>query len=144
MKIPFLRLHPDAVLPVPATPGSAGADLCARLDADVTVAPGETYVVTNGFAAAVPEGYAGLVFARSGLASKNGLAPANKVGVVDSDYRGEWRVPMHNHSGEPQTIRNGQRIAQVVIVPAFAPEFYETDSLDETERGSGGLGSTGS
>jgi len=142
-KIPFVRIYPDAVMPRRATDGSAGADLYARLENSIEIMPGETVVIGLGFTAAVPQGYVGLVFARSGLATKRGVAPANKVGVVDSDYRGEWMIPLHNHGKEPQTIANGERVAQVVIVPYLTPEFAEADTLDDTARGAGGFGSTG-
>ena len=92
---------------------------------------------------AIPEGWAGLIFARSGLASKRDLAPANKVGVVDADYRGEWWIPLHNHGDQPRTVEPGERIAQLVIVPCMTASFFEVDSLDETARGAGGFGSTG-
>jgi len=142
-KIKFVKISPNAAAPRPAPDGSAGADLCAALDTPLTLKPGETAVIGLGFTAAVPKGYVGLVFARSGMATKRGIAPANKVGVVDSDYRGEWKVPLHNHGSEPQTIQNGERIAQVVIVPYLTPEFAEADTLDDTARGTGGFGSTG-
>ena len=100
-------------------------------------------MIHTGLAAEIPEGYAGLVFARSGLASKRGLAPANKVGVVDSDYRGEWMVALHNHSGEPQIVEPGERIAQMVIVPYLTARFEEVGELSDTVRGTGGFGSTG-
>ncbi|MDR0838028.1 MAG: dUTP diphosphatase [Oscillospiraceae bacterium] len=135
--------RPGAKIPTYGTPGSAAADLYACLEAPVTLAPGETAVITLGFAAAVPEGYVGLVFARSGLATKSDLAPANKVGVVDSDYRGEWMVPMHNHGAVPRTIEHGLRIAQVAVVPVARVDFEETEELDGTSRGDGGFGSTG-
>ena len=109
----------------------------------VTIAPGETYLVHTGISVAVPEGYAGLIYARSGLATKKGLAPANKVGVIDADYRGEIMVALHNHSAQPAEIDNGERIAQMVITPFLTAEFVERDELDETERGTGGFGSTG-
>ena len=142
-KINVKKLRPDARLPVYGTEFSAGADLCACLDAPVTLQPGETKLISIGIAMELPEGYAGLVYARSGLASKRGLAPANKVGVVDSDYRGEFFVPLHNHGSVPQTVEPGERIAQMIITPYLTASFVETDALSDTVRGEGGLGSTG-
>jgi dUTP pyrophosphatase len=144
MNIKVKKLNPNAVLPRYQTPGSAGADLSACIDAPVTLAPGETAVIGTGFAAEIPDGYVGLVFARSGMATKRGIAPANKVGVVDSDYRGEFLVPLHNHGAQPDTIQPGERIAQLVIVPVLQANFTETDELDDTIRGGGGFGSTNS
>lgn len=138
------KLCENAVLPKYGTEFAAGADLYACMDAEaVTLAPGETKLIRTGIALEIPAGYAGFVFARSGLASKRGLAPANKVGVIDSDYRGELMVALHNHSGDPQSVENGERIAQLVILPYLAVDFIESDTLDDTERGAGGFGSTG-
>ncbi len=138
------RLHPAALLPIYATTGAAGADLCALPDGDsVTIEPGKTVFVHTGIAVAIPEGYVGLVCARSGMACKRDLAPANKVGVIDSDYRGEIMVALHNHGKSTQTIQPGDRIAQLLILPVPAIDFLETDSLDDTTRGTGGFGSTG-
>lgn len=138
------KLCENAVLPKYGTEFAAGADLYACMDAEaVTLAPGETKLIRTGIALEIPAGYAGFVFARSGLASKRGLAPANKVGVIDSDYRGELMVALHNHSGDPQSVENGERIAQMVILPYLAVDFIESDTLDDTERGAGGFGSTG-
>ena len=138
------KLCENAVLPKYGTEFAAGADLYACMDAEaVTLAPGETKLIRTGIALEIPAGYAGFVFARSGLASKRGLAPANKVGVIDSDYRGELMVALHNHSGIPQSVENGERIAQLVILPYLAVDFIESDTLDDTERGAGGFGSTG-
>lgn len=138
------KLCENAVLPKYGTEFAAGADLYACTDAEaVTLAPGETKLIRTGIALEIPAGYAGFVFARSGLASKRGLAPANKVGVIDSDYRGELMVALHNHSGIPQSVENGERIAQLVILPYLAVDFIESDTLDDTERGAGGFGSTG-
>lgn len=137
------KTRPGARLPEYATEGSAGADLYACADAPVEIKPGETVKIGLGFAAAVPEGYAGLVFARSGLAAGRDLAPANKVGVVDPDYRGEWLVPLRNHGGEPRTVGPGERVAQLLLVPVSRAEFVETEELGETGRGAGGFGSTG-
>ena len=137
------KLDPAAILPSYGSEYAAGADLYALLPEAATIAPGETLMIHTGLAAEIPEGYAGLVFARSGLASKRGLAPANKVGVVDSDYRGEWMVALHNHSGEPQVVEPGGRIAQMVIVPYLTARFEEVGELSDTVRGTGGFGSTG-
>ena len=137
------KLYENAKLPVYGTEFSAGADLCACLDAPVTLQPGETRLISIGIAVEIPVGYAGLVYARSGLASKRGLAPANKVGVVDSDYRGEFFVPLHNHSTVPQTIEPGDRIAQMILTPYLTASFVEADTLSDTVRGEGGFGSTG-
>ena len=138
------RLDPAAILPTYATAGSAGADLYALPVGDpVVVNPGETAFLRTGLAAAIPAGYVGLIFARSGLACKRGLAPANKVGVIDSDYRGEWMIALHNHGDTPQIVNPGDRIAQFVLVPVLTPLVAEVDSLDETARGEGGFGSTG-
>ena len=143
MNIKVKKLHPNAKMPFYGTEFSAGADLCACLDEPVTLQPNETRMISIGIAVELPVGYAGLIFARSGLASKRDLAPANKVGVVDCDYRGEWFVPMHNHGLEPQTIEPGERIAQLVITPYLTAKFVENENLSETVRGSGGFGSTG-
>lgn len=137
------KLNPRARLPVYGSEFAAGADLCACLDAPVTIHPGETVMIHTGLAMEIPQGYAGLVYARSGLASKRGLAPANKVGVVDADYRGELMVALHNHGSQPQTVEDGERIAQMVITPFLTAQFFETDALSETVRGTGGFGSTG-
>lgn len=143
MHVPFKRLDPRAVIPTYGSDSAAGADLYALIDGELTVAPGETVMVHTGLAVAIPDGYAGLVYARSGLASKRGLAPANKVGVIDADYRGEIMVALHNHAALPQTIADRERIAQLVIAPIVQATFDEVGSLDETERGAGGFGSTG-
>lgn len=137
------KLHPNAKLPVYGTEFSAGADLHACLDAPVTLQPNETRLISIGIAMEIPVGYAGLVYARSGLASKRGLAPANKVGVVDCDYRGEFFVPLRNHSDVPQTIEPGERIAQMILTPYLTANFVEADNLSDTVRGEGGFGSTG-
>ena len=142
-KINVKKLRPDARLPVYGTEFSAGADLCACLDAPVTLQPGETKLISIGIAMEIPAGYAGLVFARSGLASKRHLAPANKVGVIDPDYRGEFFVPLHNHGPVPQTVEPGERIAQMILTPYLTANFIEADTLSDTVRGEGGFGSTG-
>ena len=142
-KINVKKLRPDARLPVYGTEFSAGADLCACLDAPVTLQPGETKLISIGIAMEIPAGYAGLVFARSGLASNRHLAPANKVGVIDPDYRGEFFVPLHNHGPVAQTVEPGERIAQMVLTPFLTAQFVETETLSDTVRGAGGFGSTG-
>ncbi len=136
-------LREGATLPAYASLQAAGADLCACLPEAVTIAPGKTVLIPTGLSMALPEGFAGLIYARSGLASKRGLAPANKVGVIDADYRGEILVALYNHSQEPQHIEPGERIAQLVIAACPQVEFRQVSSLSETQRGSGGFGSTG-
>ena len=137
------KLHPNAVLPTYGSAEAAGADLYACLEEAVTIQPGEVYWVPTGIALEVPKGCAGLVYARSSLGAKRGLAPANKVGVVDSDYRGEVKVVLLNHSKEPQTLQPGERVAQFVITPVLQPDYVEVDDLSDTDRGAGGFGSTG-
>ena len=137
------KLRENAILPTYGSTEAAGADLYACLDAPLLIRPGESVFVPTGIAMEVPKGYAGLIYARSGLACKRGLAPANKVGVVDSDYRGEFMVVLHNHGGTDQTIAHGERIAQLVITPVFTPGFIQVDELTDTERAGGGFGSTG-
>ena len=137
------KLSSNARLPVYGTAFSAGADLCACLDEPVTLQPGETRLISIGISMEIPTGYAGLVVARSGLATKRNLAPANKVGVIDSDYRGEFFVPLHNHGATPQTIEHGERIAQMILTPYLTAKFVEAETLSQTVRGEGGFGSTG-
>ncbi len=144
MTLHFQKLHEGAVLPVRATRESAGADLCACLDAPVVIAPGETAMIPLGLKCQPdPAEMALLIFPRSGLASKHGITLANAVGVVDTDYRGEWHVPLHNISQEPFTVEHGMRVAQLVCVPVYFPEIVETLTVDTTERGEGGFGSSG-
>ncbi len=143
MNIKVKKLKPDATVPTMGSKFAAGADLYSAEDADVIIEPGETKFIDTGLAMEIPEGYVGLVYARSGLACKRGLAPANKVGVVDSDYRGEIKVALHNHGKEAQTVEKGERIAQMVIAPYLSVNYEEADELSETERGEGGFGSTG-
>ena len=138
------KLKVNAKLPTYGSAEAAGADLYACLDQPVTVAPGEAAWVPTGIALEVPKGCAGLIYARSGLACKQGLAPANKVGVVDSDYRGEVTVVLYNHSAVPQTVDPGQRIAQLVITPVLTPAYLEVSELSSSDRGAGGFGSSGS
>ena len=142
-QIRIKKLREDAVVPTYGSPYAAGADLYACLEEEQVVSPGQTVMIHTGIAMEIPECYAGLIFARSGLASKRGLAPANKVGVVDSDYRGEFMIALHNHSDVPQTVLPGERIAQMVITPVLTAEFLQVEELEETQRGSGGFGSTG-
>jgi dUTP pyrophosphatase len=142
-KVEIKKLDERAIIPTYGTEFSAGADIYALLDEPLTISPGETKFIHTGLAIAIPEGLVGLNFARSGMASKRGLAPANKVGVIDSDYRGEVMVALHNHGTEPQTIEHGDRVAQMVFVPYYTAEFVLCDELSETLRGEGGFGSTG-
>ena len=137
------KLDERAVLPTYGSEYAAGADLYALCDEEIVIAPAETKLIRTGLSMEIPEGYAGLIYARSGLASKRGLAPANKVGVVDADYRGEVMVALHNHSGVEQKISAGERIAQLVVAPFLKAEFEEADELSDTVRGAGGFGSTG-
>ena len=143
LTLKFRKLDERAVVPSYATEFSAGADLYALCDGDIQIRSGETVLVHTGIAVEIPEGYAGYVFARSGLASKKGLAPANKVGVIDSDYRGEIMVALHNHSDETCNISNKDRIAQIVFMPYAYAVFSQTEDLSDTVRGDGGFGSTG-
>ena len=136
-------LRAGAKLPTYGSPEAAGADLYACLEEGVTIAPGETAFIPTGIALEVPKQCAGLIYARSGLACKRGLAPANKVGVVDSDYRGEICVVLHNHGAAAQTVENGDRVAQLVITPVLQPVYEEAPELDDTLRSEGGFGSTG-
>lgn len=137
------KLNENAVIPTYGTEYSAGADLYACTEEDIIINPGETKLIKTGIAIEIPVGYAGFIYARSGLASKKGLAPANKVGVIDADYRGEVMVALYNQSNEPQVIAAKERIAQLVIAPFLKVEFEEVDELTETVRGAGGFGSTG-
>ena len=137
------KLKENATIPTYGSEYAAGADLYACVDENVTIKPHETKMIPTGLAMEIPVGYAGLIYARSGLASKKGLAPANKVGVVDSDYRGEVMVALHNHSNEEKTIEPNERVAQLVVAPFLKVDFNEVDELNETDRGEGGFGSTG-
>ncbi len=143
MQVRIKKLDERAKLPTYGTEFSAGADVYNMEGNDVVIPPHETVMVKLGFAIEIPEGYAGLIFARSGLASKRGLAPANKVGVVDADYRGECMVALHNHSENSARVEGGERIAQLCIVPFLKAEFSFADELSDTVRGGGGFGSTG-
>lgn len=143
MTINFVKLNKNAIVPAYGTPFAAGADIYALPDGDIEINAGQTVLIHTGIALQIPEGYAGFIFARSGIATKRGLAPANKVGVIDSDYRGEIMVSLHNHSDKPQIIASGERVAQIVIMPYLKAEFYESEALDTTGRAAGGFGSTG-
>ena len=137
------KLTEFAVLPTYGSEFSAGADLYAAIESDIQLAPGETVAIPTGLSLEIPEGYAGLIYARSSLGTKRGLAPANKVGVIDSDYRGEVKVMLFNHSNAVQTVEAKERIAQLIITPFLKAEFNEADTLSDTARGTGGFGSTG-
>ncbi len=141
MKIAIKRLSNDAILPVYASAEAAGADLYAT--ETLVIPAGEKALVHTGVAIAIPAGYAGFIYARSGLATKRDLAPANKVGVIDSDYRGELMVSLRNYGKETQTVEKGERVAQLVIAPVVQADFSLADELDDTQRGEGGFGSTG-
>lgn len=142
MKVNIKKLTDTAKMPTYGSEFSAGADLYSDED-EFVIMPGETHLVHTGLSIEIPEGYGGFIYARSGLATKKGLAPANKVGVIDADYRGEVRVSLFNHSSVPQTVEAGERVAQLVIAPFLKADFVEADELSETVRGEGGFGSTG-
>lgn len=142
-KVAVKLLKKGAKIPTYGSQWAGGADLYACLDETVTLKPGETKLIPIGIAMEIPVGYVGLVFARSGLATKRDLAPANKVGVIDADYRGEFFVPIHNHGQKEQTIEHGERIAQMIITPFLTAQFFEAEELSETPRGEKGFGSTG-
>lgn len=141
--IPIKKLNPNAVIPTYGTQYSAGADIYACIDTPISIKPQETVLIHTGIALEIPVGYAGLIYARSGLAAKRGIAPANKVSVIDSDYRGELMIPLLNHSSIPQEIAPKERIAQIIFTPYLKGIFGETEELDDTERGTNGFGSTG-
>jgi len=143
MQIKIKKLRENATVPTRGSASAAGYDLYACLDAAVTIAPHATAMIGTGLSVAIPEGYFGAVFARSGLAAKQALRPANCVGVCDSDYRGEYIVALHNDGEQERTIESGERIAQLVVIPYLSVEFDVVDELDETARGAGGFGSTG-
>ena len=142
MNIKIKKLKDNAVVPTRGSKYAAGADLYSA-ENDLYIEDRQTVMIGTGIAMEIPEGYVGLVYARSGLACKEGLAPANKVGVIDSDYRGEIKVALYNQSGQKKLVKKGERIAQIVIAPFLAPGFTEVNELDETDRGEGGFGSTG-
>ena len=139
----YKKLNKNARTPTQGSVEAAGYDLYAALDEPVTIEPGATKFIGTGLAMEVPKGYGAFIYARSGMACKQDLAPANKVGVIDSDYRGEFIVALHNHGSVPRTVNNGDRIAQMVIAPYLTVEFNEVDELDNTSRGAGGFGSSG-
>ena len=141
--IPVKILREGAILPTYGSPEAAGADLYACLESEITVDPGKTAFIPTGIAMEVPKGCAGLIYARSGMACKRDLAPANKVGVIDSDYRGEVIVALYNHGSEARTVSHGERIAQMVITPVLTPAYELAETLEDTDRGAGGFGSTG-
>ena len=145
MEIKIKKLNENAIIPKKGSDYAAGYDLyaCTGMNNGVKIWGGETHKINTGISMAIPEGYFGAIFARSGLATKNGLRPANCVGVIDSDYRGEIIVALHNDSANEFTVKDGERIAQLVIMPYLSVDFVVTDTLDETDRGSGGFGSTG-
>lgn len=142
INVNFKKLNPNAITPTYGTGFSAGADLYS-IDSDTSIKPGETAFIHTGLALEIPEGLVGLIYARSGLACKQGLAPANKVGVIDSDYRGEIMIALHNHSSKVVVVTSGERVAQIVFTPYFTADFTEVDKLEDTLRGEGGFGSTG-
>ena len=143
LPIKVKKLKPNAILPTYGSVEAAGADLYACVEDSVTIHPGETVFIPTGLAMEIPVGCAGLIYARSGLACKQDLAPANKVGVVDSDYRGEFIVALHNHGKEARQVSCGDRIAQLVVAPVLTPGFFEVDELSDTQRATAGFGSTG-
>lgn len=142
-RVAIKKLDEKAIIPSYGSAFAAGADLYACMEEDVIVHAGQTVFIHTGIAMEIPIGYAGFIYARSGLATKRGLAPANKVGVIDSDYRGEIIVALYNHSDREITIGNGERIAQIVIAPYITAAFEEVETLSDTIRGTGGFGSTG-
>lgn len=143
MKEIKIKLTRGAQIPKYATNGSAAVDLCAMIDSPITLTPGERALIPTGIALSIPDGYVGIVAARSGLACKKGICLSNGIGVIDSDYRGEISVGLFNSSKDEFTVERGERIAQLMFVPVESAVFVSTDSLDETERGEGGFGSTG-
>ncbi len=143
VEINLKKTNKNAVIPTRGSVYSAGYDLYACLESCVTIKPGETVKIPTGIAVEIPNGYVGLIFARSGISIKKNLAPVNKVGVCDSDYRGEFLVALKNGGFEEQTINNKDRIAQLVIVPILEVKFKEVEILTETKRGENGFGSTG-
>ena len=142
-QLPVKFLREGAKLPTYGSDAAAGADLYACLEQSVNIAPGETAMIPTGLAMEIPAGYVGLICARSGLSIRRGLAPANKVGVIDADYRGEVLVALYNHGSEAQTVEPGERIAQFLLTPCLTADFVQTDTLHDTVRGEGGFGSTG-
>lgn len=143
MEVKIKKLNINAIIPTYGSIEAAGADLYACMGENVEIKSGETVMIKTGIAMEIPKGYVGLVYARSGLAFKNGIAPSNKVGVIDSDYRGEIMVALHNHSKVDYIVEDFQRIAQIVIAPYLKVEFEEVEDLNSSIRGEGGFGSTG-
>lgn len=148
MELKFKRLTDTMTIPTKAHPTDACFDIYAdalnfRNDGEIWIAPHETVLIPTGFATNIPHGYWGAIFARSGLASKQGLRPANCVAVIDEPYTGEWKVPLHNDTNEPKLIKHGDRIAQFTLLPYYDIQLTEVNELDTTDRGSGGFGSTG-
>lgn len=143
MTVKIVKLQQNAHIPTYGSADAAGADLYACIDEAVTIQPSQTVLIPTGLSMEIEQGFAGFIYARSGLATKRGLAPANKVGVIDSDYRGQVMVSLHNHTEQPQTVEPGERVAQMVFAPVYRAQFCETDTLQDTERGTGGFGSTG-
>ena len=141
--IKIKKLNPKAIVPTYGTKFSAGADIYSCTNSPLIIVPGETVMIKTGLSIEIPSGYVGLIYARSGLATKNGVAPANKVGVIDSDYRGEIMVPLYNHSKTPAVLDVGERVAQLVIVPYVKADFQVVDEVSDSGRGNGGFGSTG-
>ena len=143
MTVKIVKLQQNAHIPTYGSADAAGADLYACIDEAVTIQPSQTVLIPTGLSMEIEQGFAGFIYARSGLATKRGLAPANKVGVIDSDYRGQVMVSLHNHTDRLQTVEPGERVAQIVFAPVYRAQFCETDTLQDTERGTGGFGSTG-
>lgn len=143
LQVKYKKLNDFATVPTFGTEFSAGADLYSCENGEVTINPNETKLIHTGITLEIPEGYVGLIYARSGIATKRGLAPANKVGVIDSDYRGEIMVSLHNHSNDIQIVADKERIAQIVITPYLKVDYIESETLSDTVRGEGGFGSTG-
>ncbi len=143
MTVKIVKLNQNAHIPTYGSASAAGADLYACIEESVCIQPGQTVLVPTGLSMEIEEGFAGFIYARSGLATKRGLAPANKVGVIDSDYRGQVMVSLHNHTNAPQSVEPGERVAQIVFAPVYQAQFCLVDALQETERGTGGFGSTG-
>lgn len=143
MTVKIVKLNPNAHIPTYGSASAAGADLYACIEKPVSILPGQTVLIPTGLTMEIEEGFAGFIYARSGLATKRGLAPANKVGVIDSDYRGQVMVSLHNHTDQPQFVDVGERVAQMVFAPVYQAQFCEVETLQQTERGTGGFGSTG-
>ena len=143
MTVKIVKLNPNAHIPTYGSASAAGADLYACIEQTVCIQPGQTVLIPTGLSMEIEEGFAGFIYARSGLATKRGLAPANKVGVIDSDYRGQVMVSLHNHTNTPQSVEPSERVAQIVFAPVYQAQFCLVDALQETQRGTGGFGSTG-